>query len=194
MGQRGYKQLTERDRVLISKLRRKKLTITEIALRIGKDKSTVSRELRRNAVVITPQDRFFLHRIQNLWSEEQLDEYLKSRPPEDRRTEKVWIHAEAHTQCGLRAWRASQKRRRKKPETRKWVVAKLRGGWSPQQIAGRSKIDGPESVWRPPSPCRPLVSRPQIAIGSQRCARSAFSAGLRWLRRPSERTTTGRTA
>jgi IS30 family transposase len=26
------------------------------------------------------------------------------------------------------------------------VVAKLRAGWSPQQIAGRSKIDGPEGV------------------------------------------------
>jgi IS30 family transposase len=146
MGQRGYKQLTARDRVLISKLRSKKLTITEIARQIGKDKSTVSRELRRNAIELTPQDRFFLHRIERLWSEDDLDEYLKTRPPEDRLTKTVWIHAEAHTQCGLRAWRASQKRRRKKPATRKWVVAKLRGGWSPQQIAGRSKVDGPESV------------------------------------------------
>jgi IS30 family transposase len=37
---RGFKQLTARDRLLISKLRAKKLSISEIARRIGKDKST----------------------------------------------------------------------------------------------------------------------------------------------------------
>jgi transposase, IS30 family len=58
----------------------------------------------------------------------------------------VWTHAEAQHAAGIRAWRANQKRCRKTPETRKWVVAMLRAGWSPQQIAGRSKIDGPQSV------------------------------------------------
>jgi transposase, IS30 family len=146
MGQRCFKQLTPRDRLMISKLKAQKLTLTEIARRIGKDKSTVSRELRRNAVTVTPQDRFFLLRVDRLWSEEQLDEYLLTQPPDWRCTHNVWAHAHAQSQRDLRCWRANQKRRRKTPETRKWVIAKLHTGWSPQQIAGRSKIDGPESI------------------------------------------------
>jgi IS30 family transposase len=143
---RGFKQLTARDRVLISKLKEKKLSISEIARRIGKNKSTVSRELRRNQSVATPQDRFFWFRIERLWTEEELDEYLLTQPPEARRKKAYWTHAEAQCRCALRRWRANQKRRRKKPETRKWVIEKLRLGWSPQQIAGRSKIDGPQRV------------------------------------------------
>jgi IS30 family transposase len=146
MAQRCFKQLTSRDRVMISKLRAKKLSLSEIARRIGKDKSTVSRELRRNAITVTPQDRFFLLRVNKLWSEEQLDEYLRTQPLESRQTNDVWEHAEAQSLRDIRWWRANQRRRRKTPETRKWVVAKLRAGWSPQQIAGRSKIDGPEAV------------------------------------------------
>ncbi len=126
MGQRGYKQLTARDRLLIAKLQVAKLSLSEIARRIGKDKSTVSRELRRNAVRVTPQDRFFYFRVDRFWSEEQLDEFLATQPQ--------------------RAWLAQQKRRRKAPATRKWVIEKLCSGWSPDQIAGRSKVDGPESV------------------------------------------------
>lgn len=146
MVQRCFKQLTSRDRVMISKLKVKKLSLSEIARRIGKDKSTVSRELRRNAVTVTPQDRFFLLRVNRLWSEEQLDEYLLTEPAESRQTNDVWTHADAQSQRDIRVWRANQQRRRKMPATRKWVVAKLRSGWSPQQVAGRSNIDGPESV------------------------------------------------
>ena len=146
MGQRGFKQLTARDRVLISRLKEKKLSISEIARRLGKHKSTISRELRRNQSVATPQDIFFWFRNERFWTEEQLDEYLLTQPPEAQRSKEYWTHAEAQSQCDCRRWRANQKRRRKKPETRKWVVEKLRLGWSPQQIAGRSKIDGPESV------------------------------------------------
>lgn len=143
---RGFKQLTARDRVLISKLKEKKLSISEIARRIGKNKSTISRELRRNQSVVTAQDRLFWFRIDRLWTEEQLDEYLLTQPPEARRSTSCWTHADAQQHSYLRRWRANQKRRRKKPETRKWVIAKLKLGWSPEQIAGRSKIDGPESV------------------------------------------------
>ena len=146
MGQRSFKQLTSRDRLMISKLKAKKLSLSEIARRIGKDKSTVSRELRRNAITVTPRDRFFYFRVQRFWSEEQLDDYLLTKPPEWRQTEEVWAHADAQSQRDIRWWRANQKRRRKKPETRKWVIAKLRIGWSPEQIAGRSKIEAPESV------------------------------------------------
>ena len=148
MAQRAYKQLTDRDRLMIAKLRnqKEKLSLSEIARRIGKDKSTISRELRRNALKVTPQDRFFYFRVDNLWTEEDLDEYLKTQPAECRQTFSVWCHRDAHVAAKLRADRASLKRCRKSPETRKWVIEKLRGGWSPQQIAGRSCIDGPQSV------------------------------------------------
>jgi IS30 family transposase len=142
---RGFKQLSARDRVLISKLREKKLSISEIARRIGKNKSTVSRELRRNESVMTARDWFWF-RVEQLWSEEELDEYLRSRPRQARKGKGCWTHADAQSHCDFRRWRANQKRRRKKPETRKWIIEKLRLGWSPQQIAGRSKIDGPQSV------------------------------------------------
>lgn len=146
MHDRNYKQLTDRDRLLIAKLKAKKLTVTEIARRIGKDKSTVSRELRRNATTETAQQRLFYFRLDRLWTEDELDAYLATQPPEARRTEVRWRYSHAQQAAEDRAWMAAQKRRRKKPETRKWVIEKLRLGWSPQQIAGRSKVDGPESV------------------------------------------------
>ncbi|GAC1458282.1 MAG: IS30 family transposase [Gemmatimonadaceae bacterium] len=146
MGARGFKQLTARDRALISKLKEQKLGISEIARRIGKSKSTVSRELRRNQSSVTPQEACFLFRIERLWTEEQLDEYLRTQPAEKRKVKTYWAHAEAQELSERRRWISNQKRRRKQPETRKWVIEKLREGWSPQQIAGRSKLEGLESV------------------------------------------------
>lgn len=143
---RVFKQLTARDRLLISQLREKKLSISEIARRIGKNKSTVCRELRRNQSTFSPHDTFFWFRVDRFWTEEQLDEYLLTQPPEAWQTTKSWIHDNAQSHCEFRRWRANQKRRRKTPATRKWVVEKLKLGWSPQQIAGRSKLDGPQSV------------------------------------------------
>lgn len=146
MGQRGFKQLTARDRVLIWQLKEQKLSLSEIARRIGKNKSTVSRELRRNQTRLTPQDAYFLFRVERLWTEEELDDYLQTRPAEEREVKTYWRHAEAQQRCVQRRWVANQKRRRKRPETRKWVIEKLRQGWSPQQIAGRSKLERAESV------------------------------------------------
>jgi IS30 family transposase len=41
---------------------------------------------------------------------------------------------------------ANQLRRRKSIETRTWVVQKLKQHWSPEQIAGRSKFEAPETI------------------------------------------------
>ncbi len=46
---RMFKQITYRERVMISRLRNCGLSISEIAQKIGKNKSSVSRELKRNA-------------------------------------------------------------------------------------------------------------------------------------------------
>ena len=100
MAQRVYKHLSARDRHMIFVLRKQRLSLSEIARRIGKDKSTVSRELRRNATRITAQDRFYF-RVDNCWNEEQLDHYLDAHPEEDRRVRIVWRHHEAQlcAQC-----------------------------------------------------------------------------------------------
>src|SRR5438552_17012796 len=102
MGQRGFKQLTARDRALISKLKEKKLSLSDIARRIGKDKSTVSREPRRNEERVTPQDAHFLFRIERLWTEEELDEYLETQSAEKREVETYWSHADAQQLCDHR--------------------------------------------------------------------------------------------
>jgi hypothetical protein len=79
----------------------------------------LSRELRRNATSETPQERLFYSRIEQLWTEEQLDSYLATQPPEMRRTEVYWRRADAQHAFEIRAWKASKKRRRKMlvPET-----------------------------------------------------------------------------
>jgi IS30 family transposase len=150
MATRTFKQLTDRDRVLISYLKNRKLSISEIARRVGKSKSTISRELRRNADVLTAETRLFWLKVRNLWSDEDLEAYLAQSSASERerllRPAAYWRAWDAQARCNQRRWEANQKRRRKRPETRRWVLQKLKLRWSPQQIAGRSKIDGPEPV------------------------------------------------
>lgn len=113
---RTFKQLTQRDRVMISRLKACGVSISRIAVKIGKNKSTISRELKRN------DDSY--------WDGES----------------DGWIAETAQRIRNFRAWKANQLRRRKKAETKKWVTEKLKLKWSPEQISGRSKIDGPEPI------------------------------------------------
>jgi len=150
MGKRAFRQLTERDRVLISHLKGRGLSLAEIARRVGKNKSTISRELKRNADVVSPEEKLFWFKIRNLISDDELEKLLSAMRPCDRRelqkTSIHWSARDAQSRRNQRLWEANQKRRRKKPETRRWVVGKFKQGWSPEQIAGRSKIDAPEPV------------------------------------------------
>jgi transposase, IS30 family len=150
MGKRAFKQLCERDRVLISFLKSRGLSLSEIARRIGKNKSTISRELRRNAEVVSPDEKLFWFKVRNLIVDDELDQHLSAMRPCDRneleKTSIHWCARDAQARRNQRLWEANQKRRRKKSETRAWVIEKLKQSWSPQQIAGRSKIDAPEPV------------------------------------------------
>lgn len=146
MAKRSFKQLNHRDRVLISRLKASGFSISEIARRIGKNKSTISRELRRNARVITAHDRLFWWQVQNLVTDDELERHIAKLPPELLQDSKYWSVKNAQEQRNQRVWLSNQKRRRKKTETRRWVIAKIRQGWSPDQIAGRSKVEAPESV------------------------------------------------
>ena len=145
MQERCYTHLSAHDRRVIAKLLAEKKTVTEIAKRIGRHKSTVSRELRRNADILVPDEQFVALRVLPKDSA-KLDEYLRTVPTYDV-TERtiVWSYSTAQATCEARARRAAQERRRKDPETRKWVIEKVRIHWSPEQIAGRSEIDGPQT-------------------------------------------------
>jgi IS30 family transposase len=120
--------------------------LSEIARRIGKNKSTVSRELKRNSSVVTMEDRLYWRKVQNMMSDEELDAYVKSLSPKKLQDTQHWSVLSAQARYQHRQWVANQKRRRKRPETRKWVIEKIKQDWSPDQIAGRSKFEAPEPV------------------------------------------------
>jgi IS30 family transposase len=150
METRTFKQITERDRVVISKLKVAGLSISEIARRLGKHKSSVSRELRRNANISDEDDKRFWLRVRHLWSDEELDRQLEKLSCKERESfvaeKRTWTAGIAQSNRNCRLAQASQRRRRKKPQTRRWILEKLKQSWSPEQIAGRSRIEGPEQV------------------------------------------------
>ena len=146
MEQRCFKQLSLRERGMISKLRSQHFSISDIARRIGRDKSTVSRELRRNAVE---------YEVDEEQLEMQMgDQRMRGLPINDLKAMRPllplrgtsWTAESAHEACRSRRIAANQRMRRKTLQTRAWVVEKLRQKWSPAQIAGRSKKHGPEAV------------------------------------------------
>lgn len=57
-----------------------------------------------------------------------------------------WTAQSAQAVRNIRMRRTQQVRRRKSVQTRAWVIEKLRQHWSPEQIAGRSKIEAPQGV------------------------------------------------
>ena len=145
---RTFKQLTFRDRRMIAHLLDQGLSLAEIARRIGKHRSTISRELWRNACLIrSVEEKSFWMGVYNLWGREEAELYRKRleryRYPKDLAN---WSYRTANLVRKKRVQLANGVRTCKSRKTIQWVTRSLRQGWSPQQIAGRSKIDGPEPV------------------------------------------------
>lgn len=143
---RTYKQLTQRDRVMISHLKAKNFSLSEIAKRVGKNKSTISRELKRNGQKSTAEDAIFWHSVLHLCSYEEAIAYFIEQRIDISKDRYDWNASDAQRTRDVRMRMANQIRRRKKPETVKWVRSKIKAGWSPEQIAGRSKREAPERL------------------------------------------------
>jgi IS30 family transposase len=117
--------------------------LSKIALKIGVHKSTVSRELKRNAHFYEVD-----HRKQKAIAREYADplllESIKALPDIEEKFE--YVGRRAHRVQKDRRYWSNQKRTRKPKMLRSWIISKLKQGWTPKQISGRSKIDGPEPI------------------------------------------------
>ena len=98
-----YKQLSSEERDKIAVLRAQGASFKAIAEAIGRDKSTVCRELQRNSTPI-------------------YDVYLPHK---------------ADARAKERKHKAGKRPRLKDPMIKRFVIAKLKEGWAPEQIAGR---------------------------------------------------------
>ncbi|CAO3362713.1 hypothetical protein [Azospirillum palustre] len=112
-----YSQIDFSERRRIQDMHDAKMPVTAIAEALGRHRSTIHRELRRN---------FYHDPFRDRWGKEYKGYFCTSaqkyaRDRRSRRRLKLTL----------------------KPVLRDHVIAKLHKGWSPQQIAGRLKVDAP---------------------------------------------------
>src|SRR3989344_3807759 len=109
-----YTRLSPQERDLLALWQGERLTLRECARRLGRNVSSLSREIKRNR-----------------WREGY-----------------VAIHAQARADERERE-KAHGKQELKNPDVYEYVTNQLREGWSPDQIAGRLKLDYPrDKYWR----------------------------------------------
>ncbi|CAO3436283.1 IS30 family transposase [Azospirillum argentinense] len=113
-----YSHIDLAERRRIQKMRDAKVPVAVIAAELGRHRSTIHREIRRN---------FYHDPFRDRWGQEYRGYYCTT--------------ADAYA----RKRRARRAKLALRPELRDHVIAKLRAGWSPQQIAGRLR--------REPLPC-----------------------------------------
>lgn len=143
---RTFNQLTSRDRVKISRLRSSGLSISDIARKIGKDKSTISRELKRNAQQSSVDDQLFWFAIRKGLPPEPVIKAYKDLKKNFLAPTFHWDATNAQKIRDHRLKLANQVRRRKNRKTHKWVIEKLKLGWTPEQISGRSRYEAVEHI------------------------------------------------
>ncbi|WP_198677006.1 IS30 family transposase [Streptomyces atratus] len=138
-----YLSFTEREEIAL--LNAQGLGVREIARRLGRDPSTISRELRRNAATRGGQLDYRASIAQwkaepaarrpktpKLVADERLREYVQDRLAGDvRRPDGTQV-----TGPKTPRWKGRNKPRR---QDRRWATA-----WSPEQIAGRLRTDFPD--------------------------------------------------
>jgi IS30 family transposase len=107
--EKTYCQLSSEERDKIAILRAQGLSLEKIAQAIGRHKSTISRELKRNKSPIY----------------------------------NVYLPHKADFRSKERKHNAGKRKRLKHPMIQKYVLQKLKLGWSPEQIAGRLPLDCP---------------------------------------------------
>jgi IS30 family transposase len=105
-----YQQIKQDERDLIAHLHAKGLSHAEIGRQIGRNKSTISRELRRNGSGV-------------------YDVYLAHK---------------AQVRASIRKQESGQRPRLKDQRIKRYVIRKLKQGWSPEQISGNLKENLPE--------------------------------------------------
>jgi IS30 family transposase len=110
--------LSFRERELIAVWAAQKATVREIARRLGRSPSTVSRELRRNARFAVPGP---------------------SSPPGARPTPRPYLASVAQARAEARARRPKPGKLASNPRLARYVQAKLggRSRWSPEQISAK---------------------------------------------------------
>jgi IS30 family transposase len=145
MGQR-YVHLDLAERRQIATLLEAKVPVVEIAWRLGRHRSTIYRETRRN---------FYHTDFRDRWGQEYHGYYAVA----------------GHGMAKRRRTRRSKLLHHR--ALREHVVAQLREGWSPQQIAGRLKLDGhPAGLVSHETIYRHIYSRPPALASARSVGRS----------------------
>ena len=114
-----YKHLTEKDREIIFILKRKGWKQIKIADQLKVHPGTVSREIKRNSSVINI-------RFNNHPKKEKYKQYLPDK---------------AHQKSKKRRYESKTPFPLKTPKLYKYVINKLKEGWSPDSIAGKARKD-----------------------------------------------------
>lgn len=126
-----YRHLTIDDRIEIQRAVDRGVSQAVIARRLGVHRSTISRELRRGS-----------------WQPEQdhanLRPYLRNRLNTHAPRDRLYLAGQAQVRADDRKARSHQPFRMSYDRLLDWVITHLRKGWTPEEIAGRVRIDFPD--------------------------------------------------
>ena len=166
-----YSHLSPDERIRIERLHCERgLSVRETARLIGRDKATVSRELKRG-----------------LWFASNENESYRPYRPKRLKTgpwtsEPFYSALAAQRRADLRRHESRKPRRMDLDRLRSWVLDALRRGWSPELIEGRLKLEYPGDPamrvsheclyqWIYAKPQRDLDLRQYLPRGRKRRAR-----------------------
>jgi len=120
------------DRIAIEKMGADGLSLRQMARRLGRAPSTLSREVRRGV--------FSADAVGTA--------YKPYRDPRLRSactvSDPVYIASWAHRRAGQRAARSHEARKMRSDRLVAYVCDRLRAGWTPQLICGRARLDHPD--------------------------------------------------